>query len=202
MDIAKSLDTLWQDYLHNLPEEEDRVRDVLKRGYGCIRNEKKDILITGINPSFRGDATSGNNFWELKQLLDKDSKDKYWSTVRKMLLGERIDLRDRADYLDIFYYRETDQTFLRKELLSSPEGMRFVAEQLRITMYVVEHVIQPKLIIVKNKESWVYWGKEAETKGWVWMGYRFSAVKELPSGSLYRIEGLIDNKPGRTPQIL
>ena len=56
------------------------------------------------------------------------------------------------------------QTFLKNKLLRKPEGIRFIVDQLNLTMHTIEEVIQPKVIVVKNKESSAYFGKEAETR--------------------------------------
>ena len=52
MNIRERLNSIWeQDYINQLPEF------VRRRGFVySINNSGKDILITGINPSFREDA--------------------------------------------------------------------------------------------------------------------------------------------------
>ncbi|MDO4691295.1 MAG: hypothetical protein Q4A64_00315 [Porphyromonadaceae bacterium] len=204
MDIAQRLTEIWNsDYIKDLPLL------ISKRGYAFAHNQdQKDILITGINPSFRDGESNGVLQWNIDKIWFPEKNengstyDVYWSPIRKILHGSGIDLRAEASYLDIFYFREREQTFLRSQLLSKPEGIRFVAEQLNLTMHIIEEIIRPKLIIVKNKESWAYFGKYAQEKGWIWMGYTFELVCEkLPCGELWKITGLIDSPERIAPEI-
>lgn len=64
----------------------------------------------------------------------------------------------------------------------------------------IEDVIKPKVICVRNKGSWDFWGKNAtpQEDNNVWMGYKFEEVRtsfEQKEGTLevYRINGLINN---------
>lgn len=197
MDIIHRLSEIWNsDYISKLPL---CVKD---RGYALGNTQcQKDILITGINPSFREEDKEGNLIWDIDKTLKGEEYDVYWSPVRRLLHNDNIDLRDYATYLDIFYYREKDQKFLRSELLTSPDGIRFVVDQLNLTMNIIEQIIKPKLIIVKNKESWAYFGKYAQEKGWIWMGYTFEPIREYPCGELYRISGLLDSPERIAPEI-
>lgn len=201
MDIKKRLDEIWgADYLNALSPE---AKTVLERGYVFYNNEeRKDLLITGINPSFREEESKGRLGFNTTKLLERETKhDVYWSPIRKMLYNQDIDLIAQTAYLDIFYFREKEQTFLKRELLSQPEGIRFIVDQLNLTMHTIEEVIQPKLIIVKNKESAAYFGKEAEERGWIWMGYALEQVCNTYCGELYKITGLIDSHERIAPEI-
>ncbi|MDR2449678.1 MAG: hypothetical protein LBD52_06940, partial [Prevotellaceae bacterium] len=44
-----------------------------------------------------------------------------------------------------------------------------------------------KLIVIANKESYAYWGKEEK---YVWMGYAFEKIKDTQYGELCKITGL------------
>ena len=201
MDIKKRLDEIWgADYLNALSPE---AKTVLERGYVFYNNEeRKDLLITGINPSFREEESKGRLGFNTTKLLEREAKhDVYWSPIRKMLYNQDIDLIAQTAYLDIFYFREKEQTFLKRELLSQPEGIRFIVDQLNLTMHTIEEVIQPKLLIVKNKESAAYFGKEAEERGWIWMGYALEHVCKTYCGELYKITGLIDSHKRIAPEI-
>lgn len=201
MDIKKRLDEIWgADYLNALSPE---AKTVLERGYVFYNNEeRKDLLITGINPSFREEESKGQLGFNTTKLLEREAKhDVYWSPIRKMLYNQDIDLIAQTAYLDIFYFREKEQTFLKRELLSQPEGIRFIVDQLNLTMHTIEEVIQPKLIIVKNKESAAYFGKEAVKREWIWMGYALERVCNTYCGELYKIMGLIDSHERIAPEI-
>ena len=210
-DIDQRIKEIWHNpYMSNLPNW------VAERGYiyaDPVR--QKDILITGINPSFRkGDdeqlvnchGPSINNFnpekWRedrLKQGKKGIRWDTYWGPMYKMLCDNNINLLDKFDYLDIFHFREQDQSKLSKEILKRGEednesGKNFIADELNLTQHIIEDFIQPRLILVKNKESWAYWGK-LKDKGLIWMGYEFEKIKDYIPGEieLYRITGLINS---------
>lgn len=117
-----------------------------------------------------------------------------------MINDDDIDLRSQTDYLDIFYFREQEQRFLNDKILGSPNGIRFVVDQLNLTMHVIEDIVKPKLLIIKNKESWAYFGKLFDEKGWVWMGYKFEHIQDMTCGELCRISGLIDSKERIAPE--
>lgn len=53
----------------------------------------------------------------------------------------------------------------------------------------------------KNKESWAYFGKLFEEKGWVWMGYQFEFIQNMECGELFRITGLLDSNERIAPEI-
>ncbi len=85
MDIKKRLDEIWgADYLNALSPE---AKTVLERGYVFYNNEeRKDLLITGINPSFREEESKGRLGFNTTKLLEREAKhDVYWSPIRKML---------------------------------------------------------------------------------------------------------------------
>lgn len=187
MNIKQQLNEIWsQDYMKSLPSE------ILHRGYWFSENvEKKTFLITGFNPSFRPEEPIKNTPLDFFD----NSHDNYFSPIKKMLFDKEanIDIRGEAAYADLFYFREQDQNFLQKQILPAANGIRFVAEQLALTQHIIENIIQPKVIVVKNKESWAYWGKLYEQFGWVWMGYKFEFIQNMECGELFRITGLIDS---------
>ena len=196
MDTGKRLAEIWRaDYMGALPVS------VKERGYTYAENVRKDILITGFNPSFRPGDSAGIFSGPISNIWKSQQYDTYFSPIRKMLYDGELDLRDQADYLDIFYFREREQRFLKNRILSNPEGIRFITDQLNLTMHIIEDVVKPNLLIVKNKEAWPYFGKLFDEKGWVWMGYRFDPVEQMPCGELCRITGLIDSKERIAPEI-
>ena len=60
-------------------------------------------------------------------------------------------------------------------------------------------IVQPTHL--KNKESWAYFGKLFDEKGWVWMGYQFEHIQNMACGELCRIKGLIDSKERIAPEL-
>lgn len=197
MNIKHNLDAIWsQNYIKSLPPQ-------IQRGYCFAENiEQKSILITGFNPSFR----EGQNHTESSGYCVDffgSTHDNYFSPIKKMLHDDElnIDLRNDAAYMDLFYFREQDQEFLRKQILPSADGIRFTIEQLNLTQHIIEDIIKPKLIVVKNKESWAYFGKLFVEKGWVWMGYQFEFIQNMECGELFRITGLLDSNERIAPEI-
>ena len=197
MNIKHNLDAIWsQNYIKSLPPQ-------IQRGYCFAENiEQKSILITGFNPSFR----EGKNHTESSGYCVDffgSTHDNYFSPIKKMLHDDElnIDLRNDAAYMDLFYFREQDQEFLRKQILPSADGIRFTIEQLNLTQHIIEDIIKPKLIVVKNKESWAYFGKLFEEKGWVWIGYQFEFIQNMECGELFRITGLLDSNERIAPEI-
>ena len=196
MNITQRLDEIWsQAYIKSLPSE-------LQRGYRfCDNKERKSFLITGINPSFRKGSSIGSKPFYI-DFFD-NSHDNYFSPIKKMLFDEEasIDLRNDTAYADLFYFREKNQNFLQKQLLTTENGIRFIVDQLNLTQHIIEDIIQPKVIVVKNKESWAYWGKLFEQFGWVWMGYKFEFIQNIECGKLFKIIGLIDSDDRIAPEI-
>lgn len=190
MNTKEKLNNLWnKDFINQLPNF------VKERGFVFSENNyQKDILITGINPSFRKDAELGNFSFDFQLTLKEEKYDNYWSPLKKMIFDPEnlIDLREKSAYLDIFYFREKEQNKLKKEILKNNKGIQFLVEQLKITQQTIENDIKPKLIIVKNKESAAYWGKLSEN-GIIWMGYKVDFVKSYVCGDLYKISGFIES---------
>lgn len=196
MNIGNRLAEIWKkDYINAFPFIKDR-------GYAFADNVKKDILITGFNPSFRDGDTAGVVHGPISEIWYDEKYDNYWGPIRKIINDDGIDLRNNADYLDIFYFREKDQQFLNDKILSHPNGIRFLVDQLNLTMHIIEDVVKPKLLVIKNKDSWAYFGRLFEDKGWVWMGYQFEHIQNMACGELCRIKGLLNSKERIAPEIL
>lgn len=190
MNYMGRLAELWERIPEQLPE---RIKE---RGYMVsVNQEKKDILITGINPSFRErqDCTGHYAFDFRKDILENPKGDRYWTPLKRMLCSGEIDLRPQAAYLDLFCHRDKEQSSLRKEILSCDGGVAFIAEQLNIAQHVIEEIVVPKIIVVSNREAAAYWGKLAE-RGCIWMGYKLKHIEDLSCGGLYQVEGLLESE--------
>lgn len=199
MNIEDVLKKIWaQNYIFELPDF------IHKRGYCYSKNNsQKDILITGINPSFReGSENFGSFGFDIQDEFKNNKHDNYWGPLKKMVYDEsqEIDLRPKTSYLDIFYFREKKQKVLKNELLPNKRGLKFLAEQLNLTQHIIEDVIKPKLVIVKNKESSGYWGKLAD-KSIFWMGYDLEFIESSIIGELFKIKGLINSSERIAPEI-
>jgi len=189
MNVNDELEKIWsQDYINEMS------LFVKERGYVFSINDKqRDILITGINPSFRdGEKTISFGF-DFQKTLQKTEWDNYWGSLKKMVYEpSRFDLRERTAYLDIFYFRERNQKILKDDILKRKSGILFIIDQLLVTQKTIEEIIKPKVIIVKNKESAAYWGKFAGN-GIIWMGYQLEKIELFECGELYKINGFIDS---------
>lgn len=195
MNYLEQLTGLWQRIPDQLP-----IR-VKERGYMVSENHgNKDILVTGMNPSFREGAVCQCGTFSFESILADNKGDAYWAPVKEMLFSDSVDLRNKAAYCDLFYFRETEQSFLSKEILSRSDGISFIAEQLNVTQHIIEDIITPKVIVVANKESAAYWGKLSE-QGYIWMGYDLKYLGNVFCGELYRIEGLLDSQERISPEI-
>jgi len=199
MDIEKRLTEIWSsEYIKTLPNF------ITERGFCYSINEiQKDILITGINPSFRDNSDNKGSFgFDIQTEFQNTKHDNYWSPLKKMVYDNEmnIDLRANTAYLDIFYFREKEQKVLTQQILPNQNGIKFIVDQINLTQHIVEDIIKPKVIIVKNKESSAYWGKLVN-KGIIWMGYDLELVENTITGELFRIKGFIDSQERIAPEI-
>jgi hypothetical protein len=198
MNIGEKLNKVWtQDYINQLPNF------VKERGFVFSENNSnKDILITGINPSFRQGAGMDSYGFDFQRTFKEIKWDNYWGPLIRILhdTEKNIDLRDRSGYLDIFYFREKEQLQLRNGILKSPVGIRFLVDQLIITQHIIEDIIRPKVIVVKNRESAAFWGKLAE-QGIYWMGYQLDHIQDFACGELFQISGFTNSNERIAPEI-
>ena len=202
MTMQETLEEIWsQNYIAELPNW------VKERGFSFSENHMaKNVLITGFNPSFRSsDVINCQGFshsFNFQNILEKPKWDNYWGSLKKIIYDplSNIDLRSQTAYLDLFYFRERTQILFKNEIFKSKEGIQFAVDQLKLTQYIVENIIKPKIIIVKNRESAAYWGKYAND-GIVWMGYQLEHLDNMPCGDLYKISGLINSSERISPEI-
>jgi len=198
MNINEELKSVWEkDYINQLP---GFVKD---RGFVySVNDSAKDILITGINPSYRDGEEPTSFDFDFQKLLYREKWDNYWGQVKKLLYDNEnnIDNRSKCAYLDIFYFREKNQKQLRNGILKCAEGVQFLVDQLKISQRVIEQIIRPKVILVKNMESAVYWGKYCDN-GIIWMGYQLEKINTLNCGELFKISGLKESSERISPEI-
>jgi len=196
-ELKEKLEKLWKEYENSFSEDLEKI---INRGfcYSNIQNQS-DILVTGINPSYRVQDTGNQEFCVFFDYQTKrHEKDRYFKSIDNLFVNED---KEKVTYIDIFNIKETVQkntSLFYKE--SQNKGIRFLSENLAITQTLIEKVIKPKLIIVRNKGSWDFWGLNAEqNNGWknVWMGYKFDKIEKFPDsdiGKVRKISGLIDSE--------
>ena len=207
IDLEVEVKKIWAE-----PNLEPIPEYLRKLGY-CYCNDVlrygAKILMFGFNPSFRDGAEVGNGSFSFSdtmrmfknRFVNSTMKwDTYWSPVSEMLACYSRNLHNETVYWDLFSYREKDQKSLRNKILKPQhnEPCKFVIEHIQLAQRIAEFV-KPQLIIIKNKETWAYFGKyfsndycgEGAT-GWKWMNYMYSPVeKELRGGAEVRkIEGI------------
>ena len=198
--MEEKLKILWKNYENSFNET---LRKIISRGF-CYTDiqTQNDILVTGINPSFRINDEGNQEFCVSfdYQRKKQEEKDRYFKSIDNLFVDEED--KKKVTYIDIFNFKHTDQ----KEIISlfcrekENKGICFLAENLAITQIQIETIIKPKLIIVRNKGSWDFWGLNAkqDNDSNVWMGYKFDKIKEfsdcdIPCGQVRKISGLIDS---------
>ena len=181
---------LWKKFQKQMTSEE--LNNILERGICFSKIEiPHRILVTGMNPSFRqGDVARKENICEYNyQGIVEGGEDRYFLAFDKLFPEE---YKQEVAYMDLLNFWETDQEMVWK-FCNDPKGLELVAENLRLNQLFMEQVVRPRLIMVKNRGSWCFWGKEATADANIWMGYRFEHLEPLPCGELCRITGLVDH---------
>ena len=178
---APAMNTLSFDGHKALLEKYASSSPILERGFRvCTNRVQKVILIVGFNPSFVEDDNPSFEY------PFPQAKGNYWSAVNSMIHSDSFSLRHRSAYLDLFSFRESSQEVGEKEIVYNTQLFNYVVEQVSLIQNVIEDVIKPKLIIVKNKGAWVYFGLNPQ---FVWMGYQYQFVEDIACGKVYKITG-------------
>ena len=175
--LRKKYDMLWSKYSGKSP--------IIDRGYSaCITVSQRDILIIGFNPS------EGSITGSFLYPLPSENKG-YWKDVNSMLVSPGLNLSSNAAYIDLFAFKESDQNTGIKNIIQNPLLFSYVVDQVSLTQELIENIIRPKIIIVKNKAAWAFLGKEVQ---FTWMGYDFEHIVDTPHGELCRIVGFRKEK--------
>ncbi|RZK26756.1 MAG: hypothetical protein EOO43_01860 [Flavobacterium sp.] len=174
--IERKLNDIFDSYANKF--KNCNLNRINERRFVYAVPEKSEILITGINPSHSEKYTDHPNHYTLK-----DASNRYFTMLRRVLPFEK---NVHISYLDLFYFKNTEQAILNA-YKKERDGLTFLAEQLNLTQHIIEW-IAPKLILVMNKGSWGFWGKE---KNCTWMGYEFELEDDtLEFGQLHKITGI------------
>lgn len=141
----------------------------------CCANPKNGILITGINPSEKGNSRE-SHFYTFKDTMSKPElrEGSYWRNKYRQLIDGDDFLLNHTAYLDLFPFVESSQDKFSKEI---KDYVEFQIEVLLLTFAEIEQFICPKLIIAANSRSSFYWGIK---KHHPWMGYALEKVEEIP----------------------
>lgn len=159
---------------------------ILKRGFSfCTNDKQKDILIVGYNPQ----ETSKKS--KIYSYDIPKSRYGYWSGVNRLISGMGKDNSEITAYIDLFSYREIDQEKGIKEIVANPKLIGYVVEQIIATQSVIEDIIKPKLIFIKNQAAWAFFGK---LKEFTWMGYNLSPIGNINGFEICEIVGFTNAK--------
>lgn len=154
-----------------------------KRGISlCVGNPTGGLLITGINPSRPIGVKDGDFVYTLKnEATPHKGRIGYWRQ-KYNLVGNK--LIDQTAYLDLMPLCYTNQVGLEYLLW---DNVQLRAALVSITQREIESYIRPSLIIVANKQSAYYWGKDDS----MWMGYEMIPMSHGLSKDLelYQITG-------------
>lgn len=181
--VENKLKEIWAKYKGKF--ESDEVSCLIDRGYVYATPQRDNVLVTGINPSFLQSEENKPNTYTYEEAVNP-----YYSRIRNV-----IDCCFPV-YLDLFYFRNSEQSVIAK-ILKEKNGIEFLADQLAVTKETIEW-IQPTIIIVLNKGSWTFYGKNPTS---VWMGYEFQKEKDMEGGELHRIVGFRDSNEIIAPEI-
>lgn len=189
--LKAELTKLWQNTLSDskLPEN---LREVVKRQFVFCENQveaaKKNLLVVGINPSYRKNELGKELYdaFNFQQIIKSEKRDPYFHKIHDIIPHNKS---FNLLYTDLFYVRQTEQVGLN-DFMVAPEGLAFLAEQLRMTQEYIE-ALKPDLIVIFNKGSWKYWGKNAHRGSNIWMGYEFEKDEKL---NCHRIVGITESE--------
>jgi len=189
--INAELTSIWKEFAGKFQSQ--YLNEVLERKFGFSIPEQSDILISGINQSYQP-----KNVKALLRYTYSDAKHRYFTTLRKIIPSEIGGKTITVSYIDLFYFRNTEQNILSEYYNEKQLGIDFLAKQLKVTQKIVEW-IAPKVILVMNKGSWAFWGKNPKP---IWMGYEMHLLNDaLQFGELYEISGLKPNIERIVPEI-
>lgn len=162
----------------------------------CVGNPVGGILITGINPSRKRFAEDKEFAYTFRGVTVEEKRRRgkitssYWRQKYKML-GERLIIE--TAYLDLYPLGFTSQDGF-EDLIE--KNYEFRAAIVSITQREIETHIMPKLIIVANKQSSYYWGRNEDA---TWMGYDMERISD--DIELYQIRGFKDRPDRLNPDL-
>jgi hypothetical protein len=174
------------------------LKEALDNGFAYstyTQSEKPIILVTGINPSYRTNDKFTDQFeldYDYSKIIES-KKDNYYQNIHSVLPSD-FKNKFQLVYSDLFYVRQTDQASL-KQFFADEDGLKFMTAQLKITMEFIRDV-SPALIVVFNKGSWNYWGKNfnpnARKHKNAWMGFDFVGNEESKHLCLHKFNGMLE----------
>ncbi len=173
--LLNAYEQLWNN--HSNPN----FQSILDRGYVFQYDEDEtecELLFLGINPSFDEKGERIKDAYS----RPKNREEKHHPYFRSFLdfedvLRNKYKWEGKWTHFDVFAFRQTNQKYIETDLLTNPEAISFLYDQLMIARERILH-IQPKVIVVSNALVRMFMGKErtkpenGEETG-IWMGFRY-----------------------------
>lgn len=172
IDIKPEVEKLFSKY------HETVIGEITKRGVVCSQVNRKKVLFVGMNPSYLNDSKPESYSYNVNDAITGYSKHykKFYDLAVNSGIGQDW------TYLDIFYFRETDQNKVFS-MQSHSVWIDFLCEQLRLTQDIIEDLC-PELIVVCNSGAKIFLGKDVsiDKNGideHIWLGYQFEFNENL-----------------------
>ncbi len=164
-DIENKLIKLFQHKSKN-----PKVQNIINRGFVSAISKPNKILFIGINPSYIPGSLPQSYFYDVSEAVKKYPK--HYKNFNELLLNTKH--QDKWSYLDLFYFRETDQNKIN---LIIQNDISFIVNQLRLTNEIIKD-INPNIIVVANSKASNFFGinKFIDKKGEyinIWYGLDF-----------------------------
>ena len=172
--IKEKLDKLFTQKTSN-----EDVQEIIDRGYVCANTKPNEILFIGINPSYTKDAKPESYFYNVSNAVGDYGK--HYKPFDNLISNTKY--KGEWSYIDLFYFRETDQKKL--DLIIKNE-IQFIVEQLRLTNEIIKQ-INPQIIVVANSKANNFFGVNKKGNKNIWYGLNF--VFDTESG-LYKVVGI------------
>ncbi len=155
-------------------KENSPLYEIILRGYvySKIENHKK-VLFVGINPSYiNGAKPYDHTSYEIQDVVKLYPK--HYKKFQNM--ADNCGFGADWTYLDMFYFRETNQNTI-DSILNETNGVDFLVNQLQITFTQLE-ALKPDLIIVCNSGARKFFGIDKQPNNEnavsdIWLGYDF-----------------------------
>lgn len=180
IDLLAKYQKIWTEYSdthlnESTPKNEDKLLD---RGFVFEFDEGQkdiDVLFVGINPSYTN-GKSETLYYDKKKVEDISYFRPFKKIIEELEVNGNYAKKLTWSHLDMLVFRETQQSFIRNQLLKTEIGIEFINKQLIISRQILEY-LNPKILVVSNTAARHFLGRDAypkkdKTHG-IWMGYDF-----------------------------
>jgi len=177
--MYKNLEDLrkqYQNIVTNVqPHLNDEIKAILNRGIAFQYDEDEseaDVLFLGMNPSFISTQKEESYEWTRERTIGKEYFKPFFNVEESLRNEYNIEIK--WTHYDLFVFRETNQSNIKKIFKSNEEGRNFLFQQLEV---LKERLVktQPKIIVASNALIRTFLGMNAKTdskgiKTGVWLG--------------------------------